>query len=264
MHIVVCIKQIIDPEIAAAEFKVDFQARQAVQEQGELVLNPYDENAIEVALQMKDKDKEIKVTALTAGGEESQKVLRRALAMGCDEAVWLKDAAFEKLDSAGTAAVIARGIGRAGNADVVLCGRQAGDWDMGQVGALLAEELGMPYIPLAYAIEKKENSLFIKRETDKGMAVMQVGLPAAAGITNSSSNQPRYPSVKGVLMAGRKQIPTYGAADLSLDAEIPRRVVVEELTLPSYERQVTFIEGEDGPEKAVNLAAHLIKMNLIQ
>jgi electron transfer flavoprotein beta subunit len=264
MHIVVCIKQIVDPEIPAGEFKVDFEAKRAVQEQGERVTNPYDENAVEVALQMKDQDKEIKVTALTAGGESSQKVLRRALAMGCDEAIWLKDASFETLDSAGTAAVIARGIGLAGNADIVLCGRQAGDWDMGQVGALIAEELGMPYIPLAYHIEKKGNALLVKRETDKGSAVVMAGLPLLVGITNSSTNQPRYPSVRGVLLAGRKKIPAYGAGDVSTGMEIPRRVVVEELTLPSYERQVTFIDGEDGPQKAVHLAACLTKMNLIK
>lgn len=264
MHIVVCTKQIVDPEIPSGEFKVDFKAKQAVQDQGEPVLNPYDENAIEVALQLKDRDKDIKVTALTMGGESSQKVLRRALAMGCDEAIWLKDLSFEMLDSAGTAAVIAKAIRQAENADIILCGRQAGDWDMGQVGALLAEDLQIPCITLAFNIEKKGDVLFVKRETENGMAVLEVAMPALANITNSSTNQPRYPSVKGVLMAGRKQIPTFSAGDLSIDAEIPKRVVVEELTLPSYDRQVMFIDGEDGPEKAVALAAHLIKMNLLQ
>jgi electron transfer flavoprotein beta subunit len=264
MHIVVCIKQIVDPEIPSGEFKVDFEAKRAVQDQGELVLNPYDENAIEVALQLKDQDKDVKVTALTMGGESSQKVLRRALAMGCDEAIWLKDPSFETLDSAGTAAVIAKGIRQAEAADMILCGRQAGDWDMGQVGALLAEELQTACISLAYHIEKKGETLFVKRETDSGMALLEVGMPVLANITNSSTNQPRYPSVKGVLMAGRKQIPTFSAKDLSIDAEIQKRVVVEELTIPSYDRQVMFVDGEDGPEKAVNLAAHLIKMNLFK
>ncbi|MEW6673718.1 MAG: electron transfer flavoprotein subunit beta/FixA family protein [Thermodesulfobacteriota bacterium] len=264
MHIVVCIKQIVDPEIPSADFKVDFKAKRAVQDQGEPVLNPYDDNAIEVALQLKDRDKDIKVTALTVGGETSQKVLRRALAMGCDEAIWLKDPSFETLDSAGTAAVIARGIRQAGVADLILCGRQAGDWDMGQVGALLAEELRIACIPLAYNVEKKGDTLLVKRETDNGMAVLEVGIPVLLNITNSSSNLPRYPSVKGVLMAGRKQIPTFSARDLSIDSEISNLIVVEELTLPSYDRHVVFMEGEDGPEKAVNLAAHLIKMNLLK
>jgi electron transfer flavoprotein alpha/beta subunit len=135
---------------------------------------------------------------------------------------------------------------------------------MGQVGALLAEELQIACIPLAFNIEKKEDLLRVKRETDSGMAVVEVARPVLLNITNSSTNQPRYPSVKGVLMAGRKQIPAFSAADLSIAAEIPKRVVVEELTLPSYDRQVMFIDGEDGPEKAAALAAHLIKMNLLK
>ena len=264
MHIIVCIKQIVDPEIPSGEFKVDFEAKRAVEDQRDPVLNPYDDNAIEVALQLKDRDKDIKVTALTMGGENSVKVLRRALAMGCDEAVWLRDPCFETLDSAGTAAVIAKGLRQAGSADIILCGRQAGDWDMGQVGALLAEELQIPCIPMAYNVEKKGEALSVKRETDNGMAVLEVGMPALLSITNSSTNQPRYPSVKGVLLAGRKQIPTFSAGDLSVAEEIGKLVEVEDLTLPSYERQVMFIDGEDGPEKAVNLAAHLIKMNLLK
>lgn len=264
MQIKVCIKQIIDPEIPSAEFKVDFEARRAVEGQGELVLSPYDENAIEVALQLKDRDKDIEVTAVTMGGEASQKVLRKALAMGCDQAVWLKDPAFETLDSAGTARVLAAGIRKAGNADLVLCGRQAGDWDMGQVGPLLAEELACACVTLAYHAESKGDKLSIKRETDKGMEILEVGMPVLASITNSSVNQPRYPSVKGVMMAGRKEIPTWSFQDLGIEEEIQNQVVVEALTIPSYERQVVFIDGEDGPEKGVNLVEHLIKMNLIK
>jgi hypothetical protein len=81
MHIVVCIKQIIDPEIPPAEFRIDFEARKAVEDQGKRVLNPYDGNALEVALQLKDRHKETKVTVMTMGAESDQKVLRHALAM---------------------------------------------------------------------------------------------------------------------------------------------------------------------------------------
>ncbi len=264
MQIKVCIKQIIDPEIPSVEFKVDHEAKMASEGQGELVLSPYDENAIEVALQLKDRDKEIEVTAVTMGGEPSQKVLRKALAMGCDNAVWLKDPAFDPLDSAGTASVLAAGIKKAGGADIVLCGRQAGDWDMGQVGSLLAEELASACVTLAYNIELSGDNLSIKRETDKGMEILEAAKPVVATITNDSSNQPRYPSVKGVMMAGRKEIPTWTSQDLEIAGDIQRRVVVEELTIPSYERQVTFIDGEDGPEKGVNLVQHLVKMNLIK
>ncbi len=264
MQIKVCIKQIIDPEIPSTEFKVDFNAKKAVEGQGELVLSPYDENAIEVALQLKDRDKDIEVTAVTAGGEASVKVLRKALAMGCDKAVWLKDPAADSLDSAATARVLAAGIRKAGGADIVLCGRQAGDWDMGLVGSMLAEELSAACVPLAYNIAPAGDKLAIKRETDKGMETLETTAPVLATITNDSSNQPRYPSVKGVMMAGRKEIPTWSFQELELGEDLQNRVVVDELTIPSYERQVVFIDGEDGPEKGVNLVEHLIKMNLIK
>ena len=264
MHIVVCIKQIIDPEISAKEFKVDFDARKAIEDQGDWVLNPYDGNAIEVALQLKDQDKDIQVTALTLGAGKNQKVLRSAMAMGCDDAIFLDDPAFEGLDSHGTATVIARGIQKAGSPDIVLCGRQAGDWDMGQVGSLLAEELSLACIPLAYNIDSPQETLSIKRETDNGMEIVEVKTPVLATVTNDSSNLARFSSVKGIMAANRKQIQTWSAQDLDISAEIQPLVVVEEITIPNYDRQVTFIDGEDGQEKAVNLAEHLIQMNLFK
>ena len=100
--------------------------------------------------------------------------------------------------------------------------------------------------------------------TDTGMEILRVGVPMLATVTNASTNQPRFASVKGVLMAGRKEIPTFSAQELGFGEEIPRQVVVEDLSLPSYDRQVEFIDGEDGPEKAVKLVEHLIQMNLLK
>jgi len=262
MHIVVCIKQIIDPEIPSREFKIDFEAKKAVEDQGEWVLNPYDANALEVALQLKDRQKEIRVTAITVGGESSQKALRYALGMGCDDAIWLKDDNFDNLDSHGTAKVLAQGIQKAGLPDLVLCGRQAGDWDMGQVGLLIGESLGVSCVSLASNIEVVEDKLKLRRETDRGAEVVEAQMPVLATITNDNSNQPRFLSVKGIMMANRKEIPTWTAEDLGIAEAIQPLVVIDELIVPSYDRQVMFIDGEDGPEKAANLVEHLIKMNL--
>lgn len=263
MHIVVCIKQIIDPEIPSSEFRIDFEARRAVEDQGKWVLNPYDGNALEVALQLKDRHKETKVTAMTMGAESDQKVLRHALAMGCDHAIWLKDDDFDNLDSHGTARVLARGIQKAGLPDIVLCGRQAGDWDMGQVGLRIGEALGISCVSLAYNIETGDGRLRLRRETDRGAEVVETGMPILATITNDQSNQPRYSSVKGIMAAKRKEIPIWSAQELEIDqAALQPMLVIDELIVPSYERQVMFIDGQDGPEKAIHLAEHLIKMNL--
>jgi len=263
MHIVVCIKQIIDPEIPSAEFKIDFEARKAVEDQGEWVLNPYDGNALEVALQLKDRQKETKVTAITMGGESSQKALRYALGMGCDDAIWLRDDSFDTLDSHGTARVLALGIQKAGLPDLVICGRQAGDWDMGQVGLMTGEALGLPCVSLANNIEYVDDQLRLRRETDRGAEVVETRMPLLATITNNNLNQPRFLSVKGIMAAKRKEITIWSAQDLEIEEAIQPMIVIDELIVPSYEREVMFIDGEDGHEKAVNLAEHLIKMNLL-
>ena len=263
MHIVVCIKQIIDPEIPPSEFRIDFEARKAVEDHGKQVLNPYDGNALEVALQLKDRHEGTKVTVMTMGAESDQKVLRHALAMGCDDAIWLRDDSFDSLDSQGTARVLSRGIQKAGLPDIVLCGRQAGDWDMGQVGLRVGAELDLACVALAYNIEYGDGRLKLRRETDKGAEIVEAQLPLLATITNDQSNQPRYSTVKGIMAAKRKEIPIWTAQDLELDqAALEPAVVIDELIVPSYERQVMFIDGEDGPEKAIQLAEHLIKMNL--
>jgi len=263
MHIVVCIKQIIDPEIPPSQFKIDFEAGKAVADQGKQVLNPYDGNALEVALQLKDRHKETKVTVMTVGGESDQKVLRHALAMGCDDAIWLRDDCFDSLDSQGTARVLARGIQKIGLPDIVLCGRQAGDWDMGQVGLRIGEELGMACVALAYNIEYADGPLRLRRETDRGTEVVETDMPLLATITNDRSNQPRYSTVKGIMAAKRKDIPIWSAGELEVtEAEIQPAVIIEELVVPSYERQVMLIDGEDGAQKAARLAEHLIQMNL--
>lgn len=263
MHIVVCVKQIIDPEIPPSEFRIDFEARKAVEDQGKQVLNPYDGNALEVALQLKDRHAETRVTVMTMGAESDQKVLRHALAMGCDDAIRLQDDSFNGLDSQATARVLARGIQKAGPPDIVLCGRQAGDWDMGQVGLRIGEELGIPCVALAYNMDYSDSRLRLRRETDKGAEVVEAQLPLLATITNDQSNQPRYSTVKGIMAAKRKEIPTWSAQELGIDqAALAPAVVVDELVVPSYDRQVMFIDGQDGEEKATRLAAHLVKMNL--
>ena len=110
MRVLVCIKQILDPEIPARNFQVDPASPTVIPGDAALVINPFDLNAIEVALQLKDREKSCMVTALTLGGETCGKALRHTLAMGCDEAIWLQDPTFAELDSSGIAAVIARGI----------------------------------------------------------------------------------------------------------------------------------------------------------
>lgn len=263
MNIVVCIKQILDPEIHPRDFQVDPVSKKAVQGAAPLVVNPYDENAIEVAVQVKEKVKDAMVTALTLGGESADKALRRALGKGCDEAIWLKDPLFEDLDSFGVARVLAKGIRKMGHVDLVLCGRQAGDWDMGQVGYLLAEELSLPCVSAVYNLEPKNGKFSVNRGIEKGMEILEAKMPFLAIVTNHSSNLPRYASAKRVTMAGRKKLPIWSSTDLDIRGNIPRWVTIEDLAVPNYDRQVEIIDGDDGAEKGIKLVKKLIELKLI-
>ena len=264
MRILVCLKQIIDPEISPQIFQIDREAKKAVQKDAALVINPYDENAIEVALQLKDRQKEINVAVLTLGGPFSDKALRRALSMGCDEAFWLKDPQWEGLDSFGTAEIIAKGIRKMGNIDLVLCGRQAGDWDMGQIGPFLAESLSWPCATLVFKIDLEGQKLALRREVEGGAEVLEGPIPLLATITSASTNQPRYPSAKGIMTASRKKITTWSAGDLGIVEPISTRIRIEDLVIPDFSRELKIIEGEDGVEKAINLVRQLREMKIIK
>ena len=263
MRIAVCIKQILDPEVPPRDFKVDPAAKKALQGTAALVINPFDENAIEVALQLKDRQKDAVVTAVNLAGEAGDKALRRALSMGCDEAVWLKDPLFEGLDSFGVATVLALGLKKIGVPEIVLCGRQAGDWDMSQVGALLAEELSLPCISVVSQITYQDGRTTVKREVEKGLEVLETRLPFLATVTSASTNQPRYPTAKGILASMRKKILALSAQELQITEKIPARVLVEDPTIPNYDREIKIIDGEDGLEKAANLVQHLVAMKAI-
>lgn len=263
MNIVVCIKQILDPETRPRDFQVDSNSKKAVQGTAALVVNPYDENAIEVALQLKAKMGEATVTAMTLGGATADKALRRVLGMGCDEGIWLKDPLFEDLDSAGIARVLAKGIKKLGDVDLVLCGLQAGDWDMGQVGYLLAEELSLPCVSAVYNLEPRDGRIVINRGIEKGMEILEGKMPLLAIVTNHSSNLPRYPSTKRAIMAGRKQLPLWTAAELGIEGDVGRWVTIEGLSVPSYDRQVEIMDGDNGPEKSIKLVQRMIELKLI-
>jgi electron transfer flavoprotein beta subunit len=264
LHVLVCIKQILDPEIPARNFQVDRTSPKVIPGDAALVINPFDANAIEIALQLKDREKGCTVTALTLGGETCGKALRHTLAMGCDEAIWLKDPMFAELDSSGTARVIARGIQKVGQVDLVLCGRQAGDWDMGQIGSLIAEELSLNCISVVSQVDVENDRLRLQREVEKGVEIVATDMPALATITSSSANQPRYATTKGIVLASRRKIPVWSAQDLGIAENLARLVVVENLTVPNYERQIQIIEGEDGPVKGIRLAQVLAAMKVLK
>ena len=159
MNMVVCVKQVPDPEIPRAKFRIDPVAKQAIPPEGLApIINPYDERAVELALRVKEKHGG-KITVLTVGETGSETVVKHALSMGADEGIVLSDQAFEGSDSFGTAYILTRAIQKVGSYDLILCGRQAADWDEGLVGSIIAENLSLPLVTLAVAIDVTENGV---------------------------------------------------------------------------------------------------------
>ncbi|BAS26084.1 electron transfer flavoprotein subunit beta/FixA family protein [Limnochorda pilosa] len=264
MHTVVCIKQILDPEIPPREFRVDPEAKEAIRGRASLVIGPFDLNALEVALQLKERDPGGKVTVVSLGGDETKEALRRALAMGCDEAVWIHDPALARPDASATARTLAAAIGKLEPVDVVLFGRQAGDWDQGQVGPMVAEALERTLVANVFQTRGQGASLQMLQAAEGGYRVVEATLPAAATVTNHESNAARLPKVRDIMLANRKPIAEWGLTDLGLaPEELAARVVVEELAIPAQEGSCTFVEGESPQEKAQNLARTLRDLKVI-
>jgi electron transfer flavoprotein beta subunit len=266
MHIVVCLKQIIDPEIPPHVFQIDPVEKKQIRGKQVLLISTFDEVAIEVALRLKENVGG-QVTAITIGEKEATEALHTALAMGVDEAILVSDPTFADADSFGKAHILAAGLGKIGGFDVVLCGRQAGDVELGLVGPFLAEKLDLPCVTLAASMEPANGKMRLRRPVENGYEILETSLPFLATVTNDESNVPRYASVRGIRAAMRKEIPIWSAADLGLDPlEIGpgrARIKMEELFVPEREIRCEFIEGGTGPEKAKQLALRLRELKLI-
>lgn len=246
MNIVVCLKQILDPEIPARDFKISSEKREAEQGGANLVTNIFCENALETALQARDAHSG-KITALSCGPEGAEDVLRKALALRVDEAVLVVNEAASNPDPLFVARTLAAAIRKLGDVDVVLVGREAGDWGAGQTGGLLAEELGLPCISFAESFEPgvAAGTIKVKRQTDAGFEVMEAATPVVLTITNHDQNVPRIPKTRDVMQSYRKPLEKWPLADLDVDpATAHDYFQVAELSIPQKEVQCELVEGD--------------------
>jgi electron transfer flavoprotein beta subunit len=262
MKIIVTVKQVPDPDIPPTHFKVDEGARKVVPPAGVApVMNGYDGNALEAALRLKEKHGGT-VTVLTLGGAEARDTLKRAIAMGADGAVLVDDPALRDGDSVVTATALARAVGKIGEYDLILSGRQASDTDAGQVPLGVAEILGLPSVSPVVAIEPSGDGLKVNRMVEDGYQVIEVGLPALVAVS-SEIGEPRYPPLRGIMAAGRAQIPVWTAADLGIDVAGGRRATLRRLYVEQREAKVDLIEADSPEEAGVALANRLREAKLI-
>ena len=245
MKIIVCIKQVLDTGA-----KIEMQEEKVVASGSPYIINPYDEFALEEAIRIKSALPDSEITVFSLGPESVEETLKRALAMGADHAIHILDPLFVGLDISLIAKILAKAIQK-NSFDLVLCGRQAVDDDMAQVGPALAVLLEIPFITIVTKIQFSENfqTADITRQIEGGSEIQKNRSLPFLVTCQKGLNEPRFPSLKGIMAAKKKEIQKISASDLQLDAKFldPHNNKLQEikLSLPPERKKGTILKGAD-------------------
>jgi len=247
MNIVVCLKQTFDTEA-----KIVLDSNGKIDSNGvNLVINPYDEYAVEEALKLKEKFGG-EVTLVSMGSERVQESIRTALAMGCDKGILVNDPSIENPDEWATSEILAKAVSQIPY-DIILAGRIAVDDGSSQVAIRLADALNIPSVSSILKLEIEDNKGTVTREIDGGTELIEVGLPAVL-TAQKGLNEPRYPSMMGIMKAKKKEIKVLTLADLGMSAaDLPRKMSIPKFSLPNARTAGKKISGE-AAEAAQELA----------
>jgi len=264
MNLVVCLKQILDPEIPARDFRVDSVKHEAERGAASLVTNIFCENALETALQFRERIGGGNITVLSFGAASAEDSLRKALAMKADAAALVLNDGHPHPDPLTVARVLAAAIRKLGGFDLVMVGREAGDWGAGQTGGLLAEELGLPCVSFVDQIENADSKLRLRRQTDTGWEILEAEPPVVVTVTNDEHNVPRIPKVRDVMMSYRQPLVTWTLADLDIDVDEVRAgntyYDVVDLFIPQRETRCEFVVGDTLEEKVEAFARRIVEV----
>lgn len=248
MNIIVCIKQTFDTEA-----KIVVNAQGQIDPNGvNLIINPYDEFAIEEGIRLKEKFGG-EVTVVSMGTGRAQEALRTALAMGADKAILITDPSLEGSDEYLAAEVLAKALEPL-TYDIVLAGRIAIDDGSSQVAVRLGEKLGIPSVSSVLKLEISGQSTSVTREIDGGTELIEVSLPAVI-TAQKGLNEPRYPSVAGIMKAKKKELKTLTLVDLGFNGGA--KMKIEKYTLPTARQSGKKIPGD--PASAVRELARLLR-----
>ena len=254
MKIVVCVKQV--PDSAA---KVVAENGQVSWGESPLVINPWDEYAVEAALQQSEANNG-NVIAISIGGESAKEALKHALAMGCGEAILVSDPALAKADSQIIARVLAAAIKKIGDVDLAFLGRQAIDSDTGLTTAQTARVLGWPVFSLVSsipALDASARTIKVERSIEEGRQVVEAKLPVVLSIVKDFG-EPRYPSFMGISKASRAVIHTWGLADINLAVSAPAVSWPMLANPPQREITTEILTGSSPQEIAEKLAEKIL------
>jgi electron transfer flavoprotein beta subunit len=214
MNIIVCIKQV--PE--TTEVRINPETNTLIREGVKSIVNPFDMYAIEEAVRLKERFGG-KITVITMGPPQAEAALKEAIAMGADEGILVCDRAFAGSDTWATSYTLAGAIKKLGAFDLILCGKQASDGDTAQVGPGIAAHMDIPQVTYVKKVEEATDKFMrVERMLEEGFERIETPLPALMTVVKEI-NEPRIPSLKGMMRAKSAKITTWGQKDLNLDPQ---------------------------------------------
>ncbi|HMB21975.1 MAG: electron transfer flavoprotein subunit beta/FixA family protein [Chloroflexota bacterium] len=257
MKIIACIKQVPD-----SEAKVKAENGKVSWGESPLVINPFDEYAVEGALQQKETQSGASsslstVTALCIGPESAKEALKHALAMGADDAILISDPILENIDTLGAARILAAAIQKIGGVDMVVFGRQTLDNGAGITPAQTARVLGWPMLGLVGQIKVQDGSVSVERVIEEGRQNVSAKLPAVLSVVQGIG-EPRYPSFMGIRKASKANIPVWSLSDAGISAPEPVVKRAELMNPPVQDTSIEIISGETPAEIADKLADKIL------
>jgi electron transfer flavoprotein beta subunit len=260
LNIVVCVKQ--TPDTAAT---ITLEDGKVSWGEAPLVMNPWDEYAVEEALRLKEAHGG-EVTAISMGPLGATEALKQALAMGCDSAVLVSDPVFAGLDSLQVSKVLAAAIKHVGEVDLLFFGRSSVDSDTGITGSQVARRLKWPALTLVasiHSIDPGAKTISVERMLEEGRQQVTSPLPAVMSVVKEI-NEPRYPSFMGIRKASKAEIPVWSAADIGITETLEPAVTWPQIFAPpKLETQCELIEGGSAEEIAAKLVDRLVEEKVI-
>ena len=263
MHIVVCLKQVPN----TTQVRINPETNTLVRDGVESIMNPFDENALEMALQLKEANPGSRVTAVTMGPPQAKAILREAVGRGADDVILLCDRAVAGSDTWATSYALSCAIRKSGTPDLVLFGKQAIDGDTAQVGPGVADWLGIPCITYARKCDLQEGGkLRVERVYEDGYEVLEAQIPCALTVVKEA-NVPRMASLRGKMAAKRMTIEPTTAAACDADPEklglkASPTHVVRIFSPPAKSGGVKW-EGLEPGDAAQKLADELVRRKLV-
>lgn len=265
MRIAVAVKQVLDPEAVNSyalwgKLAIDSSGRRfAIGDAIPLIINTYDEQALEVAFRIREAGTPVEIAAFTVGPSSAAEVLKRGFALGVDAGIHI-ETALEVTNGFEAGMLLAGAMKRLGPFDLVLCGRQGSDFDQGVVPGVLAEALGAALVSVAAGAAAEQEKIIVHQVTPDGVAVVEAVPPAVVSVSNEVG-QVRYPTSRGMLEARRKRPQVMPADELG---PIPQQVELVGLEVPDVQGQCEMIENGGPAEKAAVLLKRLASLGVLR